>query len=315
MVEKEKESLEDLVNRNSVLYKDAKWKVLFSDAFRRSFGMLTCDRLKILALNLLVRLSTGWRPKRSLGLCQENSSKGLKQFDVEGLYIICTLDIIKDIQYEQVLKVWDLLPFQEIPKLTKRLENIFYAYTEEYINSCTENRFEGLRFYLLSYEVVCHLLSGRQVDLPMQVTDEQMDVILLSKSSFIIGRSVTEKTTILTMKLFQNEQRIANDSVGIYEAENYQLREAGVVHDPENNKPTVLRQLFMTVSPQLCYAVKQHVSHLTRCENTCLFLFNLATNISSTEIGLDDVNVTSEFNDIPDIFIDIPMNIYTLLLS
>ncbi|GJZ98913.1 UvrD-like helicase, ATP-binding domain, P-loop containing nucleoside triphosphate hydrolase [Tanacetum coccineum] len=43
VVEKEKESLEDLVNRNSVLYKDAKWKVLFSDAFRRSFGMLTCN--------------------------------------------------------------------------------------------------------------------------------------------------------------------------------------------------------------------------------------------------------------------------------
>ena len=105
--------------------------------------MLTCDRLKKLVLNLLLRLSTGWRPKRSLGLCQENSSKGLKQFNVEGLYLICTLDIINDIQYEQVLKVWDILPFQEIPKLTKRLENILYAYTEEYINRCTENRFEG----------------------------------------------------------------------------------------------------------------------------------------------------------------------------
>ncbi|GKA40041.1 UvrD-like helicase, ATP-binding domain, P-loop containing nucleoside triphosphate hydrolase, partial [Tanacetum coccineum] len=320
--------------------------VLFSDAFRRS-----------LALNLLVRLSTGWRPKRSLGLCQENSSKGLKQFDVEGLYIICTLDIIKDIQYEQVLKVWDLLPFQEIPKLTKRPENIFYAYTEEYINSCTENRFEGylevprcwpasqvmtrfrhsvsdeshnevsvnpgggrnyvenskvseslllMKFYLLSYEVVCHLLSSRQVDLPMQLTDEQTDALLFSKSSFIIGRSGTGKTIILTMKLFQNEQRVANDSIGIYEAENNQLREAEVVQDPETNKPTVLRQLFVTVSPQLCYAVKQHVSHLTS---------NSSNECSSAEIGLDDIDVTSEFNDIPDTFIDIPGNIYPLVIT
>ncbi|PWA59878.1 uvrD-like Helicase, ATP-binding domain, P-loop containing nucleoside triphosphate hydrolase [Artemisia annua] len=349
-VEKEKESLDYLVNRNSVLYKDAKWKVLFSDAFRRSFGMLTCDRLKKLVLNILLRLSFGWRPKRSLGLCQENSSKGLKQFNVEGLYIVCTLDIIKDIQYEQVLK---------IPKLTKRLENILYAYTEEYINLCTENRFEGylevpscwpasqvmtrfrhlvsdeshnevsvnpgggrnyvenskvseslllMKFYLLSYEVVCHLLSGRQVDLPMQVTDEQMDVILFKKSSFIIGRLGTGKTTILTRKLFQNEQRVVNNSVGTYAAENNQLREAEVVHDPDNNKPTVLRQLFVTVSPQLCYAIKQHVSHLTS---------NSSNGNSSAEIGLglDDVDITSEFSDIPDTFIDIPGNIYPLVIT
>nr|GEX50632.1 UvrD-like helicase, ATP-binding domain, P-loop containing nucleoside triphosphate hydrolase [Tanacetum cinerariifolium] len=319
--------------------------------------MLTCDRLKKLVLNRLLRLSTGWQLKRSLGLCQENSSKGLKQFDAEGLYIICTLDIIKDIQYEQVLKVWDLLPFQEIPKLTKRLENIFYAYTEEYINRCTENRFEGylevprcwpashvmtrfrhlvsdeshnkvsvnpgggrnyvenskvseslllMKFYLLSYEVVCHLLSSRQVGLPMQLTDEQTDALLLSKSSFIIWRSGTGKTTILTMKLFQNEQRVANDSVGIYEAEYNQLREAEVVHDPETNKPTVLRQLFVTVSPQLCYAVKQHVSHLTS---------NSSNGCSSAETGLDDVDVTSEFSDIPDTFIDIPGNIYPLVIT
>ncbi|PWA47179.1 hypothetical protein CTI12_AA501530 [Artemisia annua] len=319
--------------------------------------MLTCDRLKKLVLNILLRLSTGWRPKISLGLCQENSSKGLKQFNVEGLYIICTLDIIKDIQYEQVLKVWDVLPFQEIPKFTKRLENILYAYTEEYINRCTTNRFEGylevprcwpasqvmtrfrhlvsdesynevsvnpgggrnyvenskvseslllMKFYLLSYVVVCHLLSGRQVDLPMQVTDEQMDVILFSKSSFIIGRSGTGKTTILTRKLFQNEQRVVNDSVGTYAAENNQLREAEVVHDPENNKPTVLRQLFVTVSPQLCYAVKQHVSHLTS---------NSSNGNSSAEIGLDDVDITSEFSDIPDTFIDIPGNIYPLVIT
>ncbi|GJZ23603.1 hypothetical protein Tco_0561062 [Tanacetum coccineum] len=132
-----------------------------------------------------------------------------------------------------------------------------------------------MKFYLLSYEVVCHLLSGRQVDLPMQVTDEHMDVILFSKSSFIIGRSGTEKTTILTMKLFQNEQCVANDSVGIYEEENYQLREAGVVHNPENNKPTVLCQLFMTVSPQLCYAVSFTTVDKT-AHNSRKFAFTLS---------------------------------------
>ncbi|GJW38050.1 hypothetical protein Tco_0060970, partial [Tanacetum coccineum] len=273
VVEKEKESLDDLVNWNSVLYKDAKRKVLFSDDFRRSFGMLTCERLKKLVLNLLLRLSTGWRPKRSLGLCQENSSKGLKQFNVEGLYIVCTLEIIKDIHYEQVLKVWDILPFQEIPKLTNRLENIFYAYTEEYINRCTENQFEG-------YLEVPRCWSASQVMTHFRhlVSDGSHN-----EASVNPGGG-TGKTTILTRKLIQNEQHVANNSVGIYEAENNQLREAEVVHDPENNKPTVLRQLFVTVSPQLCFAVKQHVSHLTS---------NSSNGNLSAENGLDDVDVTS----------------------
>ncbi|KAJ0621838.1 putative TPR and ankyrin repeat-containing protein [Helianthus annuus] len=64
-----------------------------------------------------------------------------------------------------------------------------------------------MKFYSLSRWVVSHLLSGKVFDLPMQVTDEQMDIVLFCKSSFIIGRSGgTGKTTILTMKLFQNEQ-------------------------------------------------------------------------------------------------------------
>ncbi|GJR73094.1 UvrD-like helicase, ATP-binding domain, P-loop containing nucleoside triphosphate hydrolase [Tanacetum coccineum] len=141
-VEKELEQVDDLLNRSSVLYEYAKWKVLFGDDFRRSFGKR--DRLKKLVLNLLVRLSTGWRPKNiSLGLCCENSSKSLEQFNVEGLYIICALDIIKEIQYVQVMKVWDILPYEEIPKLTKRLENIFSAYTEDYISRCTEKLYQG----------------------------------------------------------------------------------------------------------------------------------------------------------------------------
>ena len=109
----------------------------------------------------------------------------------------------------------------------------------------------------------------------MKVTDEQMDIILFGKSSLIIGRSGTGKTTVLTMKLFQNEQRFCNDS----EAENSQFRDAEVVDDPENSKPTVLRQLFVTVSPQLCYAVKQHVSQLKRCEYTSFFLFCYAMKV------------------------------------
>ena len=130
-----------------------------------------------------------------------------------------------------------------------------------------------MKFYSLSCGVVRHLLSGKEVDLPMQVTDEQMDIILSCKSSFIIGRSGTGKTTILIMKLFQQEHKFHCVSDGFYEAESSPITDAEVDDDPEISKQSVLRQLFVTVSPNLCYAVKQNVSHLTRCAHTYSSLF------------------------------------------
>ncbi|XP_071714212.1 uncharacterized protein, partial [Rutidosis leptorrhynchoides] len=348
---KELEQLDDLVNGNSVLFKREKWKVLFSDDFRRSFTKLTCVRLKKLVLNLLLKLSGGWRPKnKSVDLNCRNSSHILKQFKVEGLYVICTIDIIKESKYVQVLKVWDILPFEDIPKLANRLENIFAAYTEDYINRCAAKYFEGnlevprswpasqeltrfrsrsdnededeenvnpcdgrnyvehskvseslllMKFYSLSSGVVNHLLSGKDIDLPMQVTDEQMDIILFSKSSFIIGRSGTGKTTILTMKLFQKEQLFHVSSEGLYE-ESKQI-------DLEESKPNVMHQLFVTVSPKLCYAVKQHVSQLTSISSS---------GNSSLEINLNEADmITSDFDEILDTFVDIPVKSYPLVIT
>ena len=127
-----------------LIYSTLCHQVLFSDDFRRSFGKLTDSRLKKQVLNLLLKLSSGWRPKnKSVDLCCEKSSQILKQFKVEGFYVICTIDIIKEVKYMQVLKVWDVLALEYIPKLTKRLESIFSAYTDAYINRCREKCFEG----------------------------------------------------------------------------------------------------------------------------------------------------------------------------
>ncbi|PWA46871.1 recBCD enzyme subunit RecB, P-loop containing nucleoside triphosphate hydrolase [Artemisia annua] len=356
---KELQQLDDLVNGNSVLFKQAKWKVLFSDEFRRSFGKLKDFRLKKQVLNLLLKLSSGWRPKnKSVDLCCEKSSQILKQFKVEGFYVVCTIDIIKEVKYIQVLKVWDVLSLDEIPKLTKPLESIFSAYTDAYINRCTEKCFEGnlevprswptsekvirfrylsdcedksevsvnpgdvrnyvenskvseslllMKFYSLSRGVVSHLLSGKEGDLPMQVTDEQMDIILSGKSSFLIGRSGTGKTTVLTMKFFQNEQKFRIASEGCYEGECSQFRGTEVVEDNQDSKKSVLRQLFVTVSPKLCFAVKQNVSQLTSVSSN---------GNSSAETSLDDMDViTCDFSDIPDTFINIPVKSYPLVIT
>ncbi|GJY39001.1 UvrD-like helicase, ATP-binding domain, P-loop containing nucleoside triphosphate hydrolase [Tanacetum coccineum] len=164
-----------------------------------------------------------------------------------------------------------------------------------------------MKFYSLSHGVVRHLLSGKELNLPMQVTDEQMDIILSPKSSFIIGRSGTGKTTILTTKLFHYEQKFHIASEGIYEGESIQFKGAEVANNHQNDKMSVLRQLFVTVSPKLCYAVKQNVSHLTSVSSI---------GNSSAEINLDDMDViTSEFSDIPDTFTNIPVKKYPLVIT
>ncbi|KAL4575585.1 hypothetical protein LXL04_022433 [Taraxacum kok-saghyz] len=274
---KELEPLNDMVKGNSLLLKHVKWKVLFSDNFRISFGKLMDSRMKNLVVDLLQKLSGGWRPNDGK-VYSKTLSKVFKTFMVEGLHVIWTTDIMKETKYIQVLKIWDILPLKEIPKLRKELENIFSAYNEDYMNRCTTKHLEGnleipkswlasqeivqfqkgsncelsesllhMKFFSLSTGMVNHLRFGKDIDLPMQLSDEQMDVFLCSKSSFIFGPLGTGKTTILTMKLLQKEES---------------FRDAKVVDVHEESKPTVLRQLFVTVNPKSCYAVKQQTTLL-----------------------------------------------------
>ena len=117
-----------------------------------------------------------------------------------------------------------------------------------------------MKFYSLSSGVVTHLLSNRdggELDLPFEVSDQELEIILFPRSTFVLGRSGTGKTTVLTMKLFQKEKLHHMARELFYEEKEIEETDAGM-------KENVLHQLFVTVSPKLCYAVKQHVSHLKR---------------------------------------------------
>lgn len=95
-------------------------------------------------ITLLVKLASGWRPKRkSVDTISESSSQIVKQFKVEGRYVVCSVDIQKESTYTQVLRVWDILPLEEVGKLLKRLDNIFSMYTDEFIKLCKEKYLEG----------------------------------------------------------------------------------------------------------------------------------------------------------------------------
>lgn len=120
-----------------------------------------------------------------------------------------------------------------------------------------------MKFYSLSTGTVNHLLSdgdGRELDLPFEVTDEEREIILFPKSSFILGRSGTRKTTILTMKLFRKIEQHRFAIEGVHSVDGYMH----MIKSADTSPDVVLRQLFVTVSPKLCYAVKQHVSRLKR---------------------------------------------------
>ncbi|KAF8398786.1 hypothetical protein HHK36_014644 [Tetracentron sinense] len=150
-VKKELEQFDDLLNGESILFKSARWKVLFSDNFRKSFGKLKSNQTRKSVINLLLKLSSGWRPKkRNVGIVCE-SEQLVKQFKVEGLYLVCTIDVVKDSTLIQVLKVWDILPLEDIPKLVKRLDSISAMYTNDYVNRCNAKCLEGYAQFLHSY--------------------------------------------------------------------------------------------------------------------------------------------------------------------
>ena len=124
-------------------------QVLFSDNFLKSFQKLKSVRTKKSVISLLLKISNGWRPKKFSVIC-ESSSQIIKQFKVEGLYIVCANDIVKEwsdmaeeLRYSQVLKIWDILPIEDIPKLVKRLDSMFGKYTVHFINCCQEKCLEG----------------------------------------------------------------------------------------------------------------------------------------------------------------------------
>lgn len=120
-------------------------QVYFTDQFRKSFQKVRQPQSKISVINVLERLANGWRPRgRTVELVCENSSKILKQFKVERRYIICSIEIVKDFQcHVQVLKMWDIVRLEDIPKLAKSLDSEFRKYTDEYILCCKENGFDG----------------------------------------------------------------------------------------------------------------------------------------------------------------------------
>ncbi|XP_031387616.1 uncharacterized protein LOC116200831 isoform X2 [Punica granatum] len=136
--------LDDLLTSCNVLFRDAKWKVILGEDFRQSFRKLASSRTRSSVMNLLMKLSSGWRPKRKVvNLICKSSSQIVKQFKAENLYILCTVDIEKESEYTQILKIWDVLPLEDTAKTIEHLDGIYMRFSDEYVSRCKEKRFEG----------------------------------------------------------------------------------------------------------------------------------------------------------------------------
>ncbi|KAL5554093.1 hypothetical protein UlMin_041494 [Ulmus minor] len=138
------DQLNEMLDADSLLLKNARWKVLCSESFRKSFEKIKSSQTKKLVISLLLRLASGWRPKkRNIDITCEKSKQILKQFKVKDLYLVCSVDVVMEDWYKQVLRVWDLLQLVDIPKLAKHLDTVFCSYTDDFLSFCKVKCLEG----------------------------------------------------------------------------------------------------------------------------------------------------------------------------
>ncbi|KAM7515937.1 hypothetical protein LguiA_005520 [Lonicera macranthoides] len=141
--------LKTLLNMDSLLFKEAKWKVCFADDFLKSITKINDLQSQKEVISLLMKLSSGWRhpqKKKNHKSIAKTSSVVMEQYNVNGvLNLIWTVDnIIENSKYKQILKFWDILPARDIPaKLVKHISSSFEKYTMDEMNRCISRCVEG----------------------------------------------------------------------------------------------------------------------------------------------------------------------------
>ncbi|KAJ0468730.1 putative P-loop containing nucleoside triphosphate hydrolase, DNA2/NAM7 helicase, helicase [Helianthus annuus] len=141
--------LDSLFSTDSLLFKEAKWQVKFSDTFLKTVARLTDHEICNKVVSLLVKLSGGWREPEKAGNCRlntEGSCTLIEEYKVtQDLCLIWAVDIVaQDSVCIQVLKVWDVSSANKFEELSKMLkEKVYGNYTVNMINRCKERRTEG----------------------------------------------------------------------------------------------------------------------------------------------------------------------------
>lgn len=156
-----------LVNVNSLLFRNARWKFCFSDDFRKSI-LKVRNEARQEVISLLAKLSSGWRQypeERNIVVRHGTSPVQLEQYRVnDQLHLIWTVDIIKEnSNHTQILKVWDVLPLPDLPKLARRLDDVFGNYTVDKMNRCKHRCIEGNLVVPMRWPLCFDGAAGRSI--------------------------------------------------------------------------------------------------------------------------------------------------------
>ncbi|GER34867.1 P-loop containing nucleoside triphosphatehydrolases superfamily protein [Striga asiatica] len=136
--------LNSLFSTESVLFKEAKWKVCFSREFHQSISRYRDLGILKEVFALLVKLSNGWHRKNKVET-GEDTCQLLELCDVKGpLKLIWTVDILRENSTDtQVIKILDILPQSEIAEMVKKFNVTLGNYTVNQMNRCLCKQTEG----------------------------------------------------------------------------------------------------------------------------------------------------------------------------
>ncbi|XBI94504.1 hypothetical protein VPH35_031130 [Triticum aestivum] len=306
-------------------------EVVLSDEFRKSFTKLKSTQLRKEVLQKLIKLGDGWRTTvKNLDIpgvahlakvYKQNVAKTVQR--LENLFSMYTddyLDHCRRVQRQgklEVPMVWhiehDIIRFNKDCNVDAHEEHNLVDTSYAMENSKVSESFLLMKFYSLSSGVAKHLLTatdGSEIDIPFELTDEEQIIIQFPLTSFILGRSGTGKTTVLTMKLIQKEQQSLIASQGL----NFDAADLSGVDDNnimplKNGGDSFMKQVFITVSPKLCSAIKNHIRGLKR------FGTGDVSDQSSILHMHDIMDDLEEFTEIPDSFCDLPHEHYPLTIT
>ncbi|GLJ34015.1 hypothetical protein SUGI_0684140 [Cryptomeria japonica] len=360
----EMNQLQDLLKKDSVLFNNTIWKVMFSNEFKESFTKLKGLNVRQQIINTILKLANGWRQsKKHAGSPQENL---INEYATSGLYLVWTTDVERGEEVCQILKIWNILSHVEVPNLRQRLENVFTTYTQEYIARCkailldkdaktvlprrwkydpgfvwyrhlqqpemveslhcetldketitlehakVEESLLLMKFYSLSSGIANQLLTakdGSEIDLQFEVNEEESRIIRFPRSSFILGRSGTGKTTVLTTKLLQKEHQFYLATHGFSWENPGKLENTLGRKDLQQDyiNSSCLRQMFVTVSAKLCSAIRNRISRIDS--------FIQGKDLTPHQAIHDSSDSLQDFQNIPDSFIDIDDKHFPMVIT
>ncbi|URE01433.1 UvrD/REP helicase N-terminal domain [Musa troglodytarum] len=308
-VKHELDQLDDLLRSDSVLLSSSRWKVLFSDDFKKSFLRLRQLHAKQEVIHLLLRLSNDCKTclDHIFSTHTEVYLKHCKPACVEGnLEVPMSWNVVCDmIRYKTLKKA----------RSTTEEDAVQFDSLSHMEDSKVNESLLLMKFYSLSSRVVRHWLianDGTDVAIPFELNDQEKEIICFPLSTFILGRSGTGKTTILTMKLIQKEQLYSIASEGA--SENFGLSDAAdrsVVLKKHSslNEGHFLKQVFLTVSSKLCSAIRSHICQLQSIASGCDFCG------PAISLEMNDKSELSDLLDIPDSFTGLKQEHYPLVIT